>query len=206
MPREHGEDGTYVETVTLERVLDVFDTVDGPVILSADVGDELGCSRETARRKLQQLHDRGVLDCRKVSRRVIYWRADGGRFDAVDLRGDPTTTLNDTDAKDVVTPDIGEGDPIDRDEWHGRLAEEVAGSGDLADRRADAILIMYDHLREQGTAEKDELLAVVDPEVVEYADPSSVWSNMVKGRDTLRALPGVEKPASGRNKPWRFTL
>jgi len=93
---------------------------------------------------------------------------------------------------------------VNHDEWHDQIAEEVAGSGDLADRRADAILTMYDHLRKEGTAEKDELLAVVDPDIVEYADRSSVWSNMVKGQDTLQALPDVKEPASGRNKPWRW--
>ena len=54
MSREHGEDGKYIETIPPERVLDVFDMVDGPVILSTDVADALGCSGETARRKLQQ--------------------------------------------------------------------------------------------------------------------------------------------------------
>ncbi len=82
MPREHGADGTYVETVPVDRVLDVFDDVDGPVILSADVADALGCTRETARRKLQALYDREVLDRRKVSRRVIYWRAEDAARDA----------------------------------------------------------------------------------------------------------------------------
>ncbi|ELY49060.1 hypothetical protein C493_21096, partial [Natronolimnohabitans innermongolicus JCM 12255] len=68
MPREHGDSGTFVETVSLEDVLGVFDVVDGPVILSADVADELDCSRETARRKLQALYERGDLERRKVSR------------------------------------------------------------------------------------------------------------------------------------------
>lgn len=78
MPRKHGEKGEFVETISLEDVLGVFDTVDGPVVLSADVADALGCTRETARRKLEQLHERGDLDRRKVSRRMIYWRRDGG--------------------------------------------------------------------------------------------------------------------------------
>ena len=72
MPREHGEDGAFIETIGLDDVREVFDAVDGPVILSADVADTLGCSRETARRKLNELYERGDLDRRKVSRRVIY--------------------------------------------------------------------------------------------------------------------------------------
>lgn len=77
MPREHGEKGEFVETITLGDVLEVFDDVRGPVVLSADVADRLECSRETARRKLERLYDRGELDRRKVARRVIYWRPDG---------------------------------------------------------------------------------------------------------------------------------
>lgn len=74
MPREHGDSGEFVQTVTEQEVLDVFNHVRGPVVLSADVANQLDCSRETARRKLKTLYDDGELDRRKVSRRVIYWR------------------------------------------------------------------------------------------------------------------------------------
>lgn len=84
------------------------------------------------------------------------------------------------------------------------LREELAGSGELLERRVDAILSMYDVLREQGEAEKDDLLDVVDVDAVDYADTDSVWSNMVKGRDSLRALPGVETPPTGRTV-WRYS-
>lgn len=63
---------------------------------------------------------------------------------------------------------------------------------------------MYEYLREHGKAEKDDLLAVVDVDATGYADAGSVWANMVKGRDTLRALPGVETPPAGRSE-WRYT-
>lgn len=76
MPREHGDAGEFVETTRLDDVLGVFDVVNGPAILSADVADHLDCSRDTARRKLSQLYERGDVDRRKVSRRVIYWKLD----------------------------------------------------------------------------------------------------------------------------------
>lgn len=64
---------------------------------------------------------------------------------------------------------------------------------------------MYDRLRAAGSAEKDELLAAVDVDATGYASPASVWANMVKGRDTLRALPGVESPAPGGGPAeWRY--
>jgi len=52
---------------------------------------------------LRQLCDRDILDRRKVSRRVIYWWADGDGFDAGDLRDDLSTTLDDTDAEYAAT-------------------------------------------------------------------------------------------------------
>lgn len=74
MGRKHGEDGSFVETVSLEDVLEVLDNVRGPVILSNDVTNQLDCSQETARRKLEQLQEQEDLECRKVARRQIYWR------------------------------------------------------------------------------------------------------------------------------------
>jgi hypothetical protein len=88
MPREQGESGEFVETLAPEDVLDVFDAVDGPVILSADVADHFGVTRETARRKLKQLADRGELDRRKVSRRVVYWRAGDTDTESGRTRGE----------------------------------------------------------------------------------------------------------------------
>jgi len=98
MPCEQGESEEFVETLAPEDVLDVFDAVNEPVVLSADVADHFGVTRETARRKLKQLSDQGVLDRRKVSRRVIYWRADGDGFDGDGLQGDASTTLADDTA------------------------------------------------------------------------------------------------------------
>ena len=112
MPREHGESGEFVETVPLDDVLGVFDQVRGPVVLSADVADALDCSRETARRKLEQLHDRGALDRRKVARRVVYWRADqdadeSGRERAVTPSEDTDTQRSDPATNTAVSVDVG---------------------------------------------------------------------------------------------------
>lgn len=87
---------------------------------------------------------------------------------------------------------------VDRD----ALREELPGQGDLLERRVDGVVAMWEVLRSRGTATRDDMLDVVDPDVVGYASRESVWSNAVKGRDTLRALPGVETPAPGRSE-WR---
>lgn len=70
------EDGPYIEETTLEDVLEVFDSIEGPVVTSADVADTLECSRQTARRKLTELYDQGWLGQRKTAGRVIYWKLD----------------------------------------------------------------------------------------------------------------------------------
>lgn len=93
--------------------------------------------------------------------------------------------------------------PIDED-LREQLREELAGSGDLLEARVDELLKMYDVLRDRGEAEREELLDVVDVDATKYQDRESVWSNMVKGKDTLRALPGVEKPPTGRTV-WTHT-
>ena len=209
MPREHGDSGEFVETVTLEDVLETFDHVRGPVILSADVADRLGCSRETARRKLGELYDRGDVDRRKVSRRVLYWRAaepDGSSGsqkrvrapvnepDRPNTRGDGSREQR--EPAEETTPSLAS---VNRD----RLRDALPGGGDVLEARVNAILAMYEYLQKHGSAEKRDLLSVVDAVAVGYASSDSVWANMVNGHDTLRVLPGVEPPPSGRTE-WRY--
>ena len=132
MSREHGKGGKYIEMIPPERILGVFDMVDRPVILSTDVADALDCSGETARRKLQQLHEQGELKRRKVSRRVIYWRVEeSDAFDTANLRGDPETTLtadsDEGDAKANVDDDATErlgNPPTDAHCEHTAVEEE----------------------------------------------------------------------------------
>jgi len=83
------------------------------------------------------------------------------------------------------------------------VRDALAGEGELLERRVDAVLQMYDYLREHGTAEKGDLLDAVDVDATGYAGRSSVWANMIKGKDTLRVLPGVRTPPTGRTT-WRY--
>ena len=76
MSREREDTGRYIETVTLDDVLGVFETVDGPVVTSGDVAEALDCSRETARRKLSTLEGQGSVASRKTTGRVVWWRVD----------------------------------------------------------------------------------------------------------------------------------
>jgi len=114
---------------------------------------------------------------------------------------------SDTEAAEEIYEDLkdqADTTELVNEETRSQLREELAGSGDLLDARVEEILKMYDHLRKHGSAEKEDLLDVVDVDAAEYASRDSVWANMVKGKDTLRSLPGVEKPASGRSE-WNYT-
>lgn len=82
--RARNERGQYAETVTAERVLSVFEQVDGPTITSTDVADTLGCSTEAARRKLTALSESGRVDRRKTGRTTIWWRVDSSETPVAD--------------------------------------------------------------------------------------------------------------------------
>jgi len=53
--RARNEDGTFVETVTPERVLAVMRDADVPVLTAGDIADELGCTPEAVTKKLKRL-------------------------------------------------------------------------------------------------------------------------------------------------------
>jgi len=75
LDRERGGSGEFISTVTPDRVLSVFDAVEGP-ITSGDVATELDCTTEAARRTLEQLYEEGCLARRRTAGRLIYWRED----------------------------------------------------------------------------------------------------------------------------------
>ena len=74
MGRERDEHGQFTEQVTLADVLAVFETVAGPVVTSSDVASMTGCSGDSARRKLDTLHEQGWAGRRETAGRVVCWR------------------------------------------------------------------------------------------------------------------------------------
>ena len=88
------------------------------------------------------------------------------------------------------------------DDQREMLRDRLAGSGSALMARVYAVEAMYRELRRLGEAEKSDLLEVVDVDATAYQSERSVWSNVVKGQDTLSALPGVEAPATGMST-WR---
>ena len=78
MSRGRTDSGQYAETVTTDRVRQVFSTVAGPAVTSADIASELGVTAEAARRKLNEPHGQGMLSKRKTAGRNIYWLQSEG--------------------------------------------------------------------------------------------------------------------------------
>ena len=91
MSRQRDDRRQYTEQVSLEDVLGVFDTVEGPVVTSGDVAAATGCSGDTARRKLETLYQQDRLGRRKTAGRVVYWKRDGADLNPVDAE-DPIFT------------------------------------------------------------------------------------------------------------------
>ncbi|WP_132058302.1 helix-turn-helix domain-containing protein [Halorussus amylolyticus] len=73
MKRERNESGEYVEQVTPDAVLDVFETADLPVLTATEVSEELDCSRASAYNKLEQLVAQGEIQKKKVGARAVVY-------------------------------------------------------------------------------------------------------------------------------------
>jgi len=58
--------------VTPEEVLALFDSVEGPMVTTADVVDILDCSPEVARTRLNELVERGLVT-RRTSGQIVLW-------------------------------------------------------------------------------------------------------------------------------------
>jgi hypothetical protein len=225
MGRDRNDRGRYADGIDPETVMDVFDDREDTArpVTATDVVDELGIARRTAHNKLNALVERGTLDTRKVGARGrVWWIPDRGESDTLnteELRGDPDTTLADesddtgaragggrdatddpadppADAHDANGP--GEEDPlaIARDRID---TLDLAGSGTDYERRRDAILKMYEHLRERPgeRVSKSDFEALLDGTDVGYgAGFPSLWANWVKSSgdrpNALDTLPGVE--------------
>ena len=112
--RERTDSGQYAETVTIDRVRQVFNTVAGPAVTSADIASELGVTAEAAQQKLNKLHAWGILGKRKTAGRNIYWLQPEG--DVTDINPkDPVwgtdpipgdETVSEADLDDILYSEV----------------------------------------------------------------------------------------------------
>jgi len=73
MERERDDSGKYVETVTLDDILGVFDRADIPVLTATEVAQELECSRPSAYNKLEELVERGTIHKKTAGARAVVY-------------------------------------------------------------------------------------------------------------------------------------
>jgi len=64
---------------SLRDVLDAMAAIDGPGVTASEVGIVLGCSDDTARRRLGELFERGLVKKQQKGQQVIWWRPDRER-------------------------------------------------------------------------------------------------------------------------------
>jgi predicted ArsR family transcriptional regulator len=85
--KERTDTGEYAETTTVEEVLTAMRDTDGPIVTIGDVAEAVNCSRETARRKLTELHADGRVERRKIgSSAVVWWISDTGKMEGISRR------------------------------------------------------------------------------------------------------------------------
>ena len=83
MGRMRDDTGRYTPEYTDEDVLEAFESASVPVLTAPEVADAIGCSRITARNRLEALAAEGRLHRKQVgARAVVYVRlqAEGGRL------------------------------------------------------------------------------------------------------------------------------
>ena len=81
MVRERTEGGHFEQQYSRDAVLDAFGEVAVPVLTSTEVAAEVGCSRDTARVRLEELVDEDELYRKEVgARAVVYIFPPDGRL------------------------------------------------------------------------------------------------------------------------------
>ena len=210
MGRDRNDRGRYADGIDPETVMDVFDDREDTArpVTATDVVDELGIARRTAHNKLNALVERGELDTRKIGARGRVWwvpnpRETGGasaRDDGVERAGEtpadpPESTRDDTHAESEDALD-------DARERIRDLDGVLAGDGRDFELRTDAVVRMYEHLRENpgDRLQKGGFADLLDGTDVGYgAGFSSLWANWVKADDKkgrpnlLTEFAGVER-------------
>lgn len=171
------------ERFPLETVLGVFrDRSDRARPLTAnDVMEELGCSRRTAHNKLEALVDKGVLETRKVGARSRVWwvplpQPKEGAAVSIATRRDPAVDVEIADA-------------------------ELPGSGNVLEKRREALKAAYDYVSDNPNATKSEFLTEVFPENPAGFKTADEWWKAIN--PALADLPNVDVK-SDRGHVWHF--
>jgi len=144
---------------------------------TSEIAEEVGISRQGADRRLRSLREDGAVSSKKIGASLVWFiprerSGAGDGFDAGDLQGDPSTTLDDT----VTTPGAADAAERPADDWN-------AESGRTRDD-SDAVELPTED------AIADATRAVVD-------DVTETWEDDARLRDRKGAAMAVVQYAAG---------
>ncbi len=175
------ESGQYTEKYPTGGFLQAIDNVDG-MAGTQDVADYVGCSYETAYKKLRKLEDSGSVNSQKVANARVWLRVDEQTPSEQRETGESASA--DT-AKGSTAPTDGErtNDSADtRADVVDRVADAENWADDhrLDDRKAAARAVL-DYAREHGTVSQQEAKEQVYPEhSVEGQDPRTWYRKTIR--------------------------
>jgi hypothetical protein len=180
--RERDGRGQFADGIPLDAVLAVFDrrTDLGRPLTASDVVDALDCSRRTAHNKLDELVEGDVVEARKVgARSKVFWiPIDPDSVHGSDVRSERPQRVADA-ARDADLP----------------------GTGNILERRRDALLAAFDYLNEHPEATRADFLRDVYPDhPAEFESPEGWWNAI---QPALGRLPGVDPPKE-RGHIWHY--
>lgn len=70
--RNRGDDGRHVEKASLTDVVALLTQEGGP-LTGKEIGDQLGISSRSSLEKLNTLHERGMVERKKVGGGAVVW-------------------------------------------------------------------------------------------------------------------------------------
>jgi DNA-binding Lrp family transcriptional regulator len=178
--RERNEHGQFADRIPAEEAMRVFESRDDPArpLTAGDIADALDCSRRTAHNKLGELTERGLLRTRKVGARSRVWWTP---LDAASQHGED-------DGRRSAATDAA-------------YEVELPGSGDILERRREALLAAYDYLSSHPQAKKADFLRDVYPDHSAEFESAEGWWNAIQ--PALREMPGVDPPKE-RGHIWHY--
>lgn len=89
--QQRDESGHFSEKVTDRDVLEVFQRTSEPVLTAREVASELPITREATVRRLNRMHESGLLDRKDAGSSAVVWWTTGERDD-----GGKNNTENET--------------------------------------------------------------------------------------------------------------
>lgn len=73
---DRDDGGRFAESVTDQDILKVFDRIEAPFLTAAELGEELGITRQAANYRLKRMHEDGLVGRKEAGARSVGWWAE----------------------------------------------------------------------------------------------------------------------------------